>query len=112
MAQYSIKLNRRLTIIEEAKIYFTPKTDTGKLKTQQAENANKIVKLMNTHFDINEVHDLCLDLQVDFDNLLGERKIDKIKAYKPIISIVLSGLISSKTLSCVFGSITFFKAEF
>ena len=80
MAQYSIKLNRRLTIIEEAKIYFTPKTDTGKLKTQQAENANKIVKLMNTHFDINEVHDLCLDLQVDFDNLLGERKIDKIKA--------------------------------
>ncbi len=30
--------------------------------------------------DMNEVRDLCFDLQVDFENLLGERKIDKIKA--------------------------------
>ena len=35
---------------------------------------------MNDCLDMNEVRDLCYDLQVDFENLLGERKIDKIKA--------------------------------
>lgn len=80
MGQYSIKLNRRLTILEEAKIYFTPKTETGELKNQQTKNANQIIKLMNQYFDINELRDLCLDLQIDYENLLGERKVDKIKA--------------------------------
>jgi hypothetical protein len=69
-----------LTILEEAKIYFTPKTDTGKLRKQRENRANEVVKLMNIHLDMNEVRDLCFDLQVDFDNLLGERKLDKIKA--------------------------------
>mgnify|MGYP000894218666 FL=1 len=35
---------------------------------------------MNIYLDMNEVHDLCFELQVDFENLLGGRKIDKIKA--------------------------------
>jgi hypothetical protein len=69
-----------LTIIEEAKIYFTPKTDTGKLRKQRENRASRVVKLMNDCLDMNEVRDLCYDLQVDFENLLGERKIDKIKA--------------------------------
>jgi hypothetical protein len=69
-----------LTIIEEAKIYFTPKTDTGKLKKQRQNRASMVVKLMADCLDMNEVRDLCFDLQVDFENLLGERKIDKIKA--------------------------------
>lgn len=80
MAQYSIKLNKRLTVLEEAKIYFTPKTDTGKLRKQQENSASQTAKLMNIYLDMNEVRDLCFDLQVDFDNVLGQRKIDKIKA--------------------------------
>ncbi len=35
---------------------------------------------MNDCLNMDEVRDLCYDLQVDFENLLGERKIDKIKA--------------------------------
>jgi hypothetical protein len=77
---YSIELNRRFTLLEEAKIYFAPKTDTGKLKNQRKNRANQTAKLMNECLDMNEVRDLCLDLQVDFENILGERKIDKIKA--------------------------------
>jgi hypothetical protein len=69
-----------LTLIEEAKIYFTPKTDTGQAKKTATKQRQFGCKLMNDCLDMNEVRDLCFDLQVDFDNLLGERKIDKIKA--------------------------------
>jgi hypothetical protein len=65
--------------LEEAKIYFAAKTDTGKLRSQQTKKANETLKLMNIYFNIDELHDLCFELQVDFDNLPCERKIDKIK---------------------------------
>jgi hypothetical protein len=36
-----------------------------------------VYHLINKHFDLSELQDLCFNLSIDFDNLNGENKRDK-----------------------------------
>ena len=66
---------------------------------------------MNDCFDINELRDLCFELQVDYENLLGPRKLDKIKSLVGLYfrHNLLENLI--KTLSALKPDINWPKTE-
>jgi tetratricopeptide (TPR) repeat protein len=42
-------------------------------------NPVKLRRLLNKHFNINELRDLCFDLRVDFEDLPGETRGDKVR---------------------------------
>ena len=76
------QLNGRISAIENrmAELSGSVAVVLNRTAEERENRANQTAKLMNIHLDMNEVRDLCFDLQVDFDNVLGQRKIDKIKA--------------------------------
>ncbi len=36
-----------------------------------------LLKMLNTYFDLNEIQNLCFEINVDYDNLGGNNKLDK-----------------------------------
>ncbi|MEZ4646331.1 MAG: hypothetical protein R3E31_27005 [Chloroflexota bacterium] len=54
--------------------------------------------LMEAHFDLNGIRTLCFDLQIDFDNLEGTRKTDKVQGL--ILYCVQAGRLPHLLAQC------------
>lgn len=42
--------------------------------------AVKMIELVDRHFNLDELREICFEFNLDFDNLLGKRKRDKVLA--------------------------------
>lgn len=67
----------RLTAVERKTAWMPDRTDTGRLRHMNQEKARRTAYLIDKHFNENELRELCMDFQLDYENIEGETKKEK-----------------------------------
>jgi hypothetical protein len=99
---------RELLNLEEKgiKSYFYAKIDDeinvsellNGIEEPEARNLSKLREKIQKSFNISDIRDLCLDLEIDYDNLAGHQKQDKIREL--LLYLERSGRISELLKIC------------
>jgi hypothetical protein len=73
-------------------------TDISGQEIQNSHNRNALRTLMMKVFDASDIRTLCFDLEIDYENLQGNKKVDKIREL--IHYCERSGIIESLIGTC------------